>query len=585
MNRVLGVDGGSTKTEWTYFAEREGGLEVLSAGVFPAANYKNIPRESLREMLAAMPSEATHVGIYLAGCATEEEHRELRDLAAGIWTSAKISTGSDRSSALATAFRGQNGIAVISGTGSGVHGCVDGRVEKAGGWGQLLGDRGSGYDIAMQGLRFCLRTFDLERRIVPLAHSVLAELSLNRFEDLVDWCSNATKTAVAKLTPVIFSHSNDSEITAIIDLAAQRLAEYTMAVARRLELPHPQVRLLGGVFNYHPLYVEKYSKRLHPFITRDNIKVCGESASHGAAWLALQTEADLKIVTRAAEQAVEPIGNAVTEQANPRSEALDRMELPKLVKLFIDEEECVTTALEAEQASLIGAIELVTRALKGGGRLFYVGAGTSGRLGVLDASEIPPTFGASPELIQGIMAGGVKALHSAVEGAEDREAEGAVAIQHRGVGKGDVVCGITASGRTPFALAALRAARSIGAGTILLSCNPNRARSKKPWDVEIDLPTGPELITGSTRLKAGTATKLALNIISSCTMIRLGHVRGNRMIDLRATNVKLRDRAARMVSETCGIDYAQAEDELRRDEWNVRACLERLEESPSCRTD
>lgn len=577
MKKVLGIDGGSTKTEWAFFEANEPVLEVIREGTLPAANYKSMSPEKLREMFNRLPKTATHVGVYLAGCATEEEHQELQSIAAEIWPEATITAGSDRSSALATAFHGENGIAVISGTGSGVHGCVDGRVEKAGGWGQLLGDRGSGYDLSMQGLRFCLKTFDLERRVVPLGYSVLAELGLNRFEDLVDWCSNATKTAVAKLTPVIFAHSGDSEIAAILDLAAQRLAEYTMAVARRLELPHPQVRLLGGVFKYNPIYVEKFAKRLHPFIRRDNIRVCGESASRGAAWLALQAKGELRVVRQhQVPEQRRQIGEAVTEQSNPRSKDLDLMPLAQLVKLFTDEEEIVMKALQAREGELVRAIELIVPALERGGHLFYIGAGTSGRLGVLDASEIPPTFGASPELIQGIIAGGFPALHRAVEGAEDRVGEGEVTIEHRGIDQRDVVCGLTASGRTPFVLSALRAARKRGARTILITCNPNRARSGDPWDVEIDLPTGPELVTGSTRLKAGTATKLALNILSTCTMIRLGHVRGNRMIDLKASNVKLRDRAARIISESCGIDYDRAEDELERDDWNVRRCLDRL---------
>ena len=206
--------------------------------------------------------------------------------------------------------------------------------------------------------------------------------------------------------------------------------------------------------------------------------------------------------------------------------------------------------------------------------MFYIGAGTSGRLGVLDASEIPPTFGAPPELVQGIIAGGAPALHRAVEGAEDQPEVGAISVLERGLRAGDVVCGIAASGRTPFVLGALARARELGAGTILLTCNPARQRATPGWDVEIDLPTGPEILTGSTRLKAGTATKVALNILSTCAMIRLGKVRGNAMVDLNISNEKLRDRGARMVSTALGIGYEEAREKLERAGWNVRACLE-----------
>src|ERR1041385_117270 len=196
---------------------------------------------------------------------------------------------------------------------------------------------------------------------------------------------------------------------------------------------------------------------------------------------------------------------------------------------------------------------MVTKSLREGGRLFYVGAGTSGRLGLLDASEIPPTFSASPETVQGIIAGGITALSRSVEGAEDDRGSGALAIEERGVIGKDIVCGITASGRAPFVVGALAEAKKRGAQTILLTCNPERDRLPG-CDLEIDLATGPELLTGSTRLNAGPATKIALHIISTGAMIALGKVRGNLMIDLTVSNAKLRDRAVRLGAEMeqCG---------------------------------
>jgi N-acetylmuramic acid 6-phosphate etherase len=217
-------------------------------------------------------------------------------------------------------------------------------------------------------------------------------------------------------------------------------------------------------------------------------------------------------------------------------------------------------------------VEIVTKSLRDHGRLFYVGAGTSGRLGVLDASEIPPTFSASAEMVQGIIAGGMTALSRSVEGAEDDRGSGALAMEERGVTGKDIVCGITASGRAPFVLGALAEAKMRGAQTILLTCNPERDRLSG-CDLEIDLATGPELLTGSTRLKAGTATKIALNIISTGAMIALGKVRGNLMIDLSVSNAKLRDRAVRLVAELAKCDHAQAAERLEAHDWNVRAAL------------
>jgi len=280
---------------------------------------------------------------------------------------------------------------------------------------------------------------------------------------------------------------------------------------------------------------------------------------------------------------------ALTEQRNPRSENLEKMSAHELVQLFVDEEKFVQEALRAAAADLARAIETVTESLRNGGRLFYVGAGSSGRIGVLDASEIPPTFGAPTELVQGVIAGGATALRRSVEGAEDEESAGAFALDERGVKPADVVIGITASGRTPFVLGALARAKSLGAKTILLTCNRTLAggvdagstdwpqgRCYSDLDLMITLPVGPEILAGSTRLKAGTATKVALNIISTGSMIRLGKVRGNLMIDLHTTSTKLRERAVRIVAEVTQRDYDSARAVLEAHHWNLRAALEKL---------
>jgi N-acetylmuramic acid 6-phosphate etherase len=221
---------------------------------------------------------------------------------------------------------------------------------------------------------------------------------------------------------------------------------------------------------------------------------------------------------------------------------------------------------------LARAIDLSAVAIGNGGRVFYLGAGTSGRLGVLDAAEIPPTFGASPDLFQGIIAGGASALLRSIEGAEDDSRAGTLAMDERGVKPEDLVIGISASGRAQFVIDALRRAREIGAQTILLTSNAKR-EPRDEFDLEIDLKTGPEIVAGSTRLKAGTATKVALNIISTGAMARLGRVRGNLMIDLQPTNKKLRERAVGLVSKLAGCDRASARSRLVRADWNLRDAL------------
>jgi N-acetylmuramic acid 6-phosphate etherase len=404
-------------------------------------------------------------------------------------------------------------------------------------------------------------------------------LALNRLEDLVAWAANADKMSVAKLAPVVFQAAKEghAEMIAAIQNGAHVLAESTRAVANRLEYEAPEVRLLGGLFEHHREYAEFYKDYTSDLVPGAKIAVCTQSGALGAAWLASRAVAGANPPMPMHQEHEPPdlseLAAAATEQRNPRSAAMDQLGTAELVGLFIREEDEVTRALAAARDALTAAVDLVAAALQAGGRLFYTGAGTSGRLGVLDASEIPPTFGAPPDLVQGIIAGGASALHAAVEGAEDQPEMGELAVVGRGVREGDVVCGIATSGRTPFVLGSLRRARALGAKTILLTCNPARTRTES-WDVEIDLATGPELVTGSTRLKAGTATKVVLNILSTCAMIRLGKVRGNLMIDVQATNVKLRDRAIRLVSELRRCPYDVARARLEQAAWSVRAALQ-----------
>ena len=568
--RILGLEGGGTKTDWVLLAD-DG--SVLDEGTLPAANLRLITDQALADLFSVLPREATHVGVFLAGCATAEDRGRLRGFVEKAWPEARVALGSDRDSGLATAFHDGDGIAVIAGTGAAVHGRKGARIEKAGGWGHLLGDRGGGYDLARRGLRQVLTRFDLNQEITPLAEEILQTLGLNRLVDLVGWAVEADKMSVARLAPAIFhaAKSGEPQMLATVEIGAEVLAQFTCAVAERLDFTEAPVRLLGGLFTHHADYAALYRYRLSILLPKATVEVCSWSGAYGAAWLAEHTAlaANGGEPVRAAD--ADLLAAAVTEQSNPRSGNLEVRSTADLVDLFISEEAAVAGALAERRSELIAAVDLVAAALKTNGRLFYVGAGTSGRLGVLDASEIPPTFGAPPELVQGIMAGGAPALLRAIEGAEDQPEAGALALLDRGVRANDVVCGITASGRTPFVLGALASAREIGARTVLLTCNP--ARTRTACDVEIDLPTGPEIITGSTRLKAGTATKVVLNILSTCAMIRLGRVRGNAMVDVRISNAKLRDRGIRMVSRELEIGYEEAKKRLENAGWDVRLAL------------
>ena len=244
----------------------------------------------------------------------------------------------------------------------------------------------------------------------------------------------------------------------------------------------------------------------------------------------------------------------LTERRNPRTAEIDLATPLEIVDLLSAEDHAVPDAVATQRTAIARAIEQAEKTFRAGGRLFYVGAGTSGRLGVLDASECPPTYGTDPEMVQGIIAGGLAALTRSQEGAEDR-IEGAVEdLEAHGVRKGDFVIGIAASGTTPYVRRALQHARSIEAATGLVACSPPPQDTLDFVDILILPITGPEVVTGSTRMKAGTATKLVLNMITTGAMIRLGKTFGNLMVDLRATNEKLKDRSERILMEVCDVD-------------------------------
>jgi N-acetylmuramic acid 6-phosphate etherase len=245
-------------------------------------------------------------------------------------------------------------------------------------------------------------------------------------------------------------------------------------------------------------------------------------------------------------------GHLLTEQINPHSLNLDQLDAVELVELFNSEDQKAVAAVGAAKEELAAAVEQISDRLSQGGRLFYICAGTSGRLGVLDAAECPPTFCTPPELVQGIIAGGAGALLRSSEDLEDRSEDGEAAIAQREITQLDAVVGISAGGTTPYVHGALNAARQRGALTIFMACVP-AAQVPFTADIDIRLLTGPEVLAGSTRLKAGTATKLALNIISTGVMVRLGKVYGNRMVDVAVTNQKLRDRALRILQDLTGL--------------------------------
>jgi N-acetylmuramic acid 6-phosphate etherase len=591
--RILGVEGGGTKTAWVLVQRPvAGGADpgsqwaILDQGKLPPSNFRLTAPERLRVILAELPKQIDRAGVFLAGCATEEDRRTLKQICLEVWPDAKIVTGSDRDSGLAAALDHGDGIVVNAGSGSSATGRRGDRIERAGGWGHILGDAGGGYFLSVQALRLILREHDLHRAELPFTAKILRALSLNNLDELVRWVQTADKMEIAMLTPVVFEAATegDARMMEIIEEGARVLCEYAEAVASALHLLAPKVALIGGLFHRDSIYTHAFRRRLKKNLPDARVAIAERAPELGAAWLAAEQHDHVSFQAKLSQSEIDILAAALTEQRNPRSENLEKMSGREVVEVFVEEEKFVQEALRGAIVELTRAIEIVAESLRIGGRLFYVGAGSSGRIGVLDASEIPPTFGAPLELVQGVIAGGVTALYRSAEGAEDDESAGALAMDERRIKDRDVVIGISASGRTPFVLGALARAKTSGAKTILLTCNPTVAGGGDPGqprspvaatvaDLLISLVVGPEILAGSTRLKAGTATKVALNIISTGAMVALGKVRGNLMIDLHTTSAKLRHRAVRVVSELTQCDYESAREKLEASSWKLREII------------
>jgi N-acetylmuramic acid 6-phosphate etherase len=269
----------------------------------------------------------------------------------------------------------------------------------------------------------------------------------------------------------------------------------------------------------------------------------------------------------------EEISSLSTEQRNARSMNIDAASISEILKIINKEDKTVPSSVEKEIPYIEKAVEIIVNSFKSGGRLFYFGAGTSGRLGVIDAAECPPTFGTDPETVQGFIAGGKEAMFRAQEGAEDNEENGASNVIKAGVTQKDVVCGIAASRRTPYVIGAIKKAKQLGAHTLYITTNPRSEFNIKEVDVAMCPYVGPEVIMGSTRMKSGTAQKLVLNMLTTASMVRLGKVYENMMIDLQMTSKKLVERAKRIVMTITEISYEEAEEYLNKADGHVKTAL------------
>ncbi len=590
---LLGIEAGGTRTVALAAGPRTVRRE------FGPANLRLLSDAQLvrhfRAVAKEMPRPAG-IAIGMAGARTKADRERIRRAAAKAWPRVPCYATSDLETALAAAAnhgrpKPAATVLVLSGTGSCCFGLTaDGRKSaKVGGWGHILGDKGSGFEIGLRALKAVVYYLDCEGRWSTLGQRLLRALQLNEADEFIGWAQSARKDEIAALAAEVFraAAARDRIASDILIGAASGLAKDAVACAARLAGNGSRAHfvLAGGVLVRQPRFAARVGRQIQTLWPGASVSVLRREGVWGAVELARRASHQYSVISVQSAavrspgevDAIPSLPLSPTEQRNPASMNLDRLSVRDAIALMLREDAKIPRALRAERGLIERGVNLVTRSLRCGGRLFYIGAGTSGRLGVLDASECPPTFRTDPEMVQGIIAGGQAALSSAVEGAEDDPAAGARAVQFRGVRRRDTVVGIAASGRTPFVWGALREARRRGAATILLCFNPHLriARADRPTLV-IAPRIGPEVLTGSTRLKSGTATKLILNILTTLTMVRLGKVLGNLMIDVKASNNKLRDRAVRIVRELTGADYETAQAALLKTSWKIKPACRRL---------
>ena len=531
------------------------------------------------------------LGIGMAGLRLPADRRRVRAVLGSVWPESRIYVTNDLETILAAVPEPEEDphsrVLLVAGTGSCCLGRrSDGVQVKVGGWGHYLGDQLGAYGIGIGAIRELVRDLDRTGKTSSLLRRVLVSLDLKRADDLIGWSAKAAKSEVGALAPLIFSAWKRGHPIArqVIEAVVEGWIEDSGACLKRIGNGGAiQFILSGGCFSRQAKFAEVIEASLRQCFPRCQVVRAGGVGAEGAAELGRRLGRRRSISSKESSLSsrdIVPTSSKMspTEKRNPRSKQLDRISIRKGIELMIREDATLPKAILEEASEIERVVRWVAKSLASGGRLFYFGAGTSGRLGVLDASECPPTFRTERHLVQGIIAGGRTALWESIEGAEDSVELGASELRRLRVTAADVVVGIAASGRTPFVWGSLVAAKAMKAKTVLVCFNPylEFARGTKP-DALICPKIGPEILTGSTRLKSGTATKMILNMITTLAMVRLGKVIQNLMIDLNPSNEKLRDRAVRIVVELTGCTNEAALSALEAESWVVKKAFQRVQ--------
>jgi len=603
MSVVIGVDGGATKTVATVVSEDGSVLSVGTAGgsnplVWGNSAFDNI-RSACDAALTIAQTDWEEVAFAFIGMAGADEPNSNSHKLAFSQLQQRLpvpfALDNDGFVAHAGALAGNEGVVVVAGTGAIAIGIANGKRVRVDGMGHWFGDEGSATWIALQALRAATRAQDGRGNPTKLTEVLPKALMVNSLRDAALLLSSGdlTKFELAMLATKVAEAAEEGDEVAqkILRDAAFYLSESAVTALRKLGRSDLPISFTGGVFRLTPsmpqIFREEVAKQL------PETQICEPKLPPhlGAALLAAKqigwdvNELWLDKLTETGKQwgyfdlgagLVEVLPRLLSEQRNPASMLLDQLDVEAILTLINDEDHKVAPAVRQEIPAIAQAVRWAVRGLSRGGRLIYVGAGTSGRLGIMDAAECPPTFGTPPDWVIGVIAGGPQAVFRAVEGAEDDMEAGREEMRKLDVGENDVVVGLSVSGRTPFVIAAMDEARKRGAKTVAITVNRD-APIAAVADVVIAPVVGPEIVAGSTRMKAGTAQKLILNMISTATMVRLGRVKSNLMVDLRTWSVKLRERAKRIVAQLAGVSISEAEQALEANNWEVRKAIAYLQ--------
>ncbi len=577
---IVAMEGGATHTRAGLYAD-DGTLlaEAESGPSNPVASSPETAALTLvelaRRVLAGQESGPVQLWAGLAGAGSPTVQASMAESVGHALGAASVHVTTDLHPILFANAGPGSGVLVIAGTGSSVIAKNrQAKVLRIGGRGALFGDDGSAYRVAVEALRACAAMVDGLGPDTGLLEQLPPAAGLNSFEEFVLWSGSADKRAVAALarTVAAVADAGDFVARACLDDQARRLAAQAVAAVERLQLGEgARLFLHGSLLTECEHFRAAFRESVDQYIEAQFVEC--RQVGHQAVYAAFSEappKVDWAYIWEPAAEGFSRALSSPTETKLAVTQTLDQLDALGIVRLMNRLDASLPAVLAAQESVISQAVNAAAKAISNGGRIVYLGAGTSGRLGVLDASECPPTFGVPPDRVIGLIAGGETALRQSIEGEEDNCAAGVADLDALQPTPKDFIVGIAASGSTPYVGAALERAKECGSTTAFVCCNPSPSARA---DIMICLATGPEALTGSTRLRAGTATKMVLNIISTGAMALSGYVYQGLMVEMKPSNAKLRLRAARIVDSIAGTGQEKAGALLASADWSIPTAI------------